>query len=249
MKEERAIKRKRRKIKFWVKILIFLIICGAVIFLLKASLFEVKNYVVDGNNYYTDEEILVMGNCQTGGNIFIGTDCKDILKRLEQDPYMAEVKVKRVLPDTIKIEIDERMQVGAIVYGEKFVVVSADGTVLRKTSVEPKLTILKGLTISKLSVGEPVEAEEKVLLRQTLETLKVMIGNNMYFKEIELSEGEIKAYVLNSLICQGTPENIMKAMKSNDLQLVVQELFERKIERGTIKVSGDGYISFSPKID
>ncbi len=249
MKEERAIKRKHRKIKFWVKIVIFLMICGAVAFLLKAPLFEVKEYIVEGNNYYTDEEIMVMGNCQLGGNIFIETNWKDILKRLKQDAYMEEEKVKRILPDTIKIEINERTQIGAIVYGEKFVVVSVDGTVLRKTSVEPKLTILKGLTISKLSVGEPVETEEKVLLRQTLETLQIMNENNMYFKTIELSEGEIKAYILDNFICQGTPENIMDAMKSNDLQLVVQELFDRDIERGTIKVSGDGYISFNPKID
>ena len=53
MKEERAIKRKRRKIKFWAKFMIFLIFCGAVAFLLKAPLFEVKEFVVEGNHYYT----------------------------------------------------------------------------------------------------------------------------------------------------------------------------------------------------
>lgn len=162
---------------------------------------------------------------------------------------MASVKVKRILPDTIKIQLDERRQVAAIVYGEKNVVVDGSGTVLRKTGVMPEITVLKGLTISKLSVGEKVEAEEKVLLRQTLQMLDVMDKNNMYFKSIEVSEGEIKAHVLDNLICQGTPENIMKAMENDNLQLVVQELFDRKIERGTIKISGDKTISFTPKID
>ena len=128
-------------------------------------------------------------------------------------------------------------------------VVDGSGTVLRKTGVMPEITVLKGLTISKLSVGEKVEAEEKVLLRQTLQMLDVMDKNNMYFKSIEVSEGEIKAHVLDNLICQGTPENIMKAMENDNLQLVVQELFDRKIERGTIKISGDKTISFTPKID
>ena len=190
-----------------------------------------------------------MGNCKTGGNIFIGTDVRDIKSRLEKDAYMASVKVKRILPDTIKIQLDERRQVAAIVYGEKYVVVDGSGTVLRKTGVMPEITVLKGLTISKLSVGEKVEAEEKVLLRQTLQMLDVMDKNNMYFKSIEVSEGEIKAHVLDNLICQGTPENIMKAMENDNLQLVVQELFDRKIERGTIKISGDKTISFTPKID
>ena len=249
MKEERAIKRKKRRIKFVVKLGVFLIIAGAVVFVLKAPFFNVKTFRVEGNSYYTDEEILVMGNCKTGGNIFIGTDTGDIRSRLEKDAYMASVKVKRVLPDTVKIQLDERKQTAAIVYGEKYVVVDDEGVVLRKTGVMPEITVLKGLTISKLSVGEKVEAEEKVLLRQTLQMLSVMEKSNMYFKTIELSEGEIKAHILDNLMCQGTPENIMKAMEKDSLQLVVQELFDRKIERGTIKISGDRTVSFTPKID
>ena len=249
MKEERAIKRKKRRIKFVVKLGVFLIIAGAVVFVLKAPFFNVKTFQIEGNSYYTDEEILVMGNCKTGGNIFIGTDTGDIRSRLEKDAYMASVKVKRVLPDTVKIQLDERKQTAAIVYGEKYVVVDDEGVVLRKTGVMPEITVLKGLTISKLSVGEKVEAEEKVLLRQTLQMLSVMEKSNMYFKTIELSEGEIKAHILDNLICQGTPENIMKAMEKDSLQLVVQELFDRKIERGTIKISGDRTVSFTPKID
>ena len=249
MKEERAIKRKKRRIKFVVKLGVFLLIAGAVVFLLKSPFFNVKNFRVEGNSYYTDEEILVMGNCKTGGNIFIGIDTGDIRSRLEKDAYMSSVKVKRVLPDTVKIQLEERKQTAAIVYGEKYVVVDGDGVVLRKPGVMPEITVLKGLTISKLSVGEKVETEEKVLLRQTLQMLSVMEKSNMYFKTIELSEGEIKAHILDNLICQGTPENIMKAMEKDSLQLVVQELFDRKIERGTIKISGDRTVSFTPKID
>ena len=120
-----------------------------------------------------------MGKCNTGGNIFIGIDTGDIRSRLEKDAYMSSVKVKRVLPDTVKIQLEERKQTVAIVYGEKYVVVDGDGVVLRKTGVMPEITVLKGLTISKLSVGEKVETEEKVLLRQTLQMLSVMEKSNM----------------------------------------------------------------------
>ena len=162
---------------------------------------------------------------------------------------MEEVKIRRVLPDKVEIELTERMQIGAVVYGEKYVVIDPEGTVLRKASVEPKLTVIEGLTISKLTLGEPLEAEQKVLLRQTLEMLRIIHENNMYFKTLELSEGEIKAYILDNLFCQGTPEQIMTAVKAGEIQLVVQELFERDIERGTIKISGSNQISFNPKID
>ena len=157
--------------------------------------------------------------------------------------------LKRSLPDTVVIEITERKQTAAIVYGEKYVVIDGNGTVLRKTSVEPKITVIKGLTISKLSVGEEIETEEKVLFRQTLEMLSSMEKGDMYFKKVELSKVQIKAYVFDHLICEGTPENLMQSMESGSLQSVIQELMNRKIERGTIKVSGDDYISFTPKID
>ena len=58
MKEERAIKRKKRKIKFFIKLGIFLLLCGLIVFLLKSPLFDVKEFTVEGNSYYTDDEIL-----------------------------------------------------------------------------------------------------------------------------------------------------------------------------------------------
>ena len=109
-------------------------------------------YEVEGNSYYSDDEILVLGNCQTGENIFWGTPLSDIEERLSRDAYMQEVTVKRSLPDTVKISINERRQAAAIVYGEKFVVIDGNGTVLRKTGVEPKITVIRGLTISKMNV-------------------------------------------------------------------------------------------------
>lgn len=211
--------------------------------------FDIAKYQVEGNSYYSDDEILVMGNCKKGGNIFWEANLSDIKKRLSQDAYMQEVNVKRSLPDTITIEIVERKQTAAIIYGEKYVVIDGNGTVLRKTSVEPKIPVLKGLTISKLTVGEAVEVEEKVLLRQTLEMLASVEKGDMFFKKIEISKVQVRAYVYDSLICQGTPESLTKAIETGRLQLVIQELYDREIERGTIKVTSDDDISFTPKID
>lgn len=216
---------------------------------LASSMFDISQYEIEGNSYYSDEEILVMGGCKTGGNIFWEAGLADIQERLSRDAYMQEVTVKRSLPDTVRVIIKERRQTAAIVYGEKFVVIDGDGTVLRKTSVEPKITIIKGLTISKLNVGEPLEAEESVLLRQTLEMLSSMEKGDMYFKKIEMSKMQIRAFVDDSLICQGAPDDLMEAMEEQRLQIVIQELFDQDIERGTVKVSGDNYISFTPKID
>lgn len=128
-------------------------------------------------------------------------------------------------------------------------VVDINGIVLRKTQVEPQITLIQGLTISKLEIGLPIEVEQKVLLRQITEMLATMDSSDMYFKRIEISEAGVKAYVLDYLLCTGTPQDIMESMKTGNLQKVVKGLFDINIERGTINVSGDDYISFSPVIE
>lgn len=246
--QERMKKRKMRKIRTWIITFVLVLLIGTAIFALKSPYFDVKGFLISGSGYYTTEEILMMGKCKAGGNIFTGTDCSEIRKRLMQDPYMADVSVRRKLPSTIVIEINERKQVAAIVYGEKFVVIDNEGTVLRKTSVDPKVTILRGMTISKLKLGEAIEIEEAVLFRQCMKLISAASENSMYFKELIAKDGEVKAYVLKNLLVEGSYEQILSAIKTGDVQLVVQELFNNGIERGIIKVTDENYISFTPKL-
>ncbi|MBR5516361.1 MAG: FtsQ-type POTRA domain-containing protein [Firmicutes bacterium] len=248
--EEKQKKKKRRRYRRSpLRILIGLIgIAFGVFLIVSTSYFNVQAFKVTGNSYYSAEEILVMGNCKTGGNIFWGGNLKDIEERLEKDPYMGEVEVKRVLPDTIQIDVKERVQIASIVYGQHFVVVDKDGRVLRNTEVDPRLTQVHGLTISKIEVGQLIEVEQSVKLRQTLEMLTIMSNHDMYFTNIELTKSGVNAYVLDTLVCQGTPQNIMEAIKVGNLQKVVAGLFEMEIERGTITISGGDYISFNPAL-
>lgn len=248
-KNERIAKRKLRRVKGLTILAIIAILGIVAIFALKSPAFNVADVKVSGNHYYTDDEIINMADCTLGVNVFTGVDCSDIRDRLMKDPYMEQVNVKRKLPGTIEISINERRQVAGIVYGSGFVVIDTDGIVLRKTSVDPKVTIIKGLSIAKMTLGENIEIEEEVLFRQSMSIIDAMRQNDMYFKSIEIEEGSVKAYVLDSLIVDGTADNIVVALKNNDIQLVVQELFDQGIERGTIKVNGDSYISFTPKID
>ena len=244
--KKREKKRRKNRISPLRKIIGIIGIIAGILLIASTSYFNVKNYEITGNSYYSKEEILVMGDCKTGQNIFWGTDLKDIKARLEKDSYMESVKVKRVLPNTIAIELDERRQVAAVVYGQHYVVIDSDGIVLRNTEVDPKVTHVHGLTISKIEVGQPIEVEETVKLRQTLEMLAMMESKDMYFVKIEMTKSGVDAYVLDHLVCKGTPQNIMESMKTQNLQKVITGLFNLKIERGTINISGGDYISFNP---
>lgn len=247
--KRREKKHKKKRISLLVKLIIIAALGAGIYFFASSPFFNVTSFEVSGNMYYSEDEIITMGNCKTGKNIFWGVGAGDIKKRLEKDPYMEKVKVKRILPDKIKIEITEREQVCAVVYGENYVVLDKDENVLRKTEVEPELTVIKGLTISKIEVGLPIEIEETVKMRQIMDLIVTMNKSDMYFKTVEASEAGVRAYVLDNLVCVGTAQNITKAMESGNLQKVIKGLFDINIERGTVKVSGDEYISFSPAFD
>ena len=158
------------------------------------------------------------------------------------------VKVKTELPSTLIIQVEERPQTAAIEFGDSFVVIDEEGVVLRKTKVDPKLTLLNGLTISRMNTGEKVEAEEKEMLATTLRMLEIMKNGDMYFKRIDVSKIVVRAYIYDNLIVKGTPGEITDAIESGELQKVVTNLFEQNINRGSIVMGGD-YISFSPEIE
>ena len=169
-----------RKVRLRTVLAVLVVIVLMVVFALKAPAFNVSKYEVKGNKYYSDQEIVNMGNCAPGVNIFTGVDCGDIRDRLAKDPYMARVSVRRKLPSTVTITITERVQTAAIVYGESFVVIDEEGTVLRKTTIDPKVTVLRGLNISDMTLGEPIKVDEEILMRQSMDIITAMKENNMY---------------------------------------------------------------------
>jgi len=247
-KSDREAKRHMRRFRGFTALVIILVIAGAVIYGLKSPHFDVTAYEVEGNTYYTDEEIINMGDCSTGVNIFTGFKPSDIKNQLLKDPYMEKIRISRKLPSTVVIRVTERKQTAAVVYGERFVVIDDEGTVLRMTSVDPKVTIIRGLSIRKMTLGEPLEVEETVLYRQSMEIIYAMLANDMYFRAIDITDAGCSAYVLDNLVVKGLAENIVDALKNKDIQLVVQNLFSQGIERGTIKVTGENYVSFDPAI-
>ncbi|MEG2626602.1 MAG: FtsQ-type POTRA domain-containing protein [Anaerovoracaceae bacterium] len=242
-------RKKRKKKHYLVRFLVFIVVCVGLGFFVSSSFFDVTEIKVENNHYYKSEEIINMANAKVGGNIFWEVNKSEIIGRLEGNPYFEKVQVKRKFPNVLIIDVAERAQVAAIVYGDKYVVIDTNGVVLRKTDVEPKLTLLKGLTISKLVEGQPVEAEEKVALGNTLKMLTAMENGNLYFKKIEISKVLIKAYIYDMLICKGTPKQVLMSIENGDLQKVLNKLFKSETKRGTITLGSDNYVSFSPDLD
>ncbi len=250
--EFREINRKkkvRKKKNYLLRFFIIVGILAAAGAFLSSGFFAVKTIEVEGNHYYKDDEVLNLAVAETGGNIFWGSNIGEMKDNLLKNPYFEEVKIRRKLPSTLTIQVKERGQIAAIVYGDQYVVIDKEGTVLRKSSVDPKITLLTGLTISKLKTGEKVEAEEASALQTTLDTLDTMQDGDIYFKKIDVSGIVLRAYIYDTLVVKGSAKQLKKAIESGGLQKVVNNLLKNDTTRGTIHLGDHNYMPFSPDFE
>lgn len=248
--EKRRMKRKR-KLKmpgFFTRIFIILGVIIAVTAFSLSSFFTVDTIDVQGNKYFTDEEILNMAHASTGQNIIYKLNKGNMLNYLEKNPYIEEARVYRKLPSTIVINVKERIQIAALTYGDQFLIIDNKGTLLRITKTKPKLTIVTGFKVKKVKLGETVEVNSPDLFKELLSLLKSMEAGDVYFTKINITELFITANVYDSLVVKSKYKDLKDNIDKGRLHKVLDELFKRNIKRGTITISSDGYASFTPEL-
>ena len=243
-------KRKKRKLKkkyYIVRFVLIGIFCTSIYFIAMSSFFNIQILTVRDNAHYTEQQILTIGEIKKGGNLF-KLSIKEIKDKLEADPYIKKAKISRKLPGEIIISVGERSEKGALPYGNDYIVIDEEGVVLRKTDrEETALTLFVGMTLTSIETGKRLEVEETPMLLDALELLQKMEEHDIYFKKVGFSNSIMRAYIYDGLVCEGSPENIIKGM--DDLEDVLYDLYVQGVKRGTIKVGGNGYYSFSASVE
>ncbi|MBQ7605521.1 MAG: FtsQ-type POTRA domain-containing protein [Firmicutes bacterium] len=240
-------KKKRRKKHYFLRLLVFIAVVVGIICLMTSSLFDVQKIEVEGNSYFTAEQVIARSGITQGVNIFFSIDKRGAKKGLMEDPYIKNVTVERKLPSTVVILVEERQETAAVPYTDKYIIVDGEGLILRTSEVEPKIPILMGLTIKEMEPGKPLEVEENSVLNDTLGMVSIMQQSEVYFKKIDISKVMVRAYVYDTLICQGMPEDITKALSDGTLETMLYRLYTDNIEHGTITITSDTTnMAFSP---
>ncbi|MDD3349436.1 MAG: FtsQ-type POTRA domain-containing protein [Eubacteriales bacterium] len=240
-------KKKRRKKHYLLRLLLVILMGVGLYFFLTSEFFNVDKIVVENNKYFTAEQVIGLAEAKPGGNLF-GQATEEMKDKLLADPYVKSVSVSRKLPNQLVITVTEREEYATVPYGKSFLVIDKEGMILRQTDTAPTLPLLVGLTLSNIKIGTALRVEENSLLTGTLKLLEKMDENEIYFKKIEISAVVIRAYIYDSLLCEGTPENIMKNM--DEIKQVLYDLYKKGTERGVIKVYGDDKdCAFSPVIE
>lgn len=246
IKKER-VKKKRRKKYYSIRILIVILVCVLTYLILHSDAFLVKKIEVEKNDRFTVEEIKKLSGLEEGVNMF---EIKkgDKIDRLEENPYIREAEIKRQMPDTLIVSLDQRTPVAVVKQKDKYVILDREGYVLDKKEKLPHYTLLDGVSATEAKPGTIVTVKEEKLYRQYMELLDKMIAADLYFREIDIEKNTVKLYVRKKLYCVGTKENIVEGLEDGNLKAVLYRLSKKDTKKGVLSVGDDKYYSFSKSL-
>ena len=174
-------RRRRRKRKggfsFLYKLLMFFVICGAIVAAM-AVFFKVDSIEVTGNSRYTPEEIADSGNIHVGDNMFLINKFKAAEAITQKLPYISSVRISRKLPDTLCIRVEENGALCAIEASGGDWLLSSTGKLVERAAAGEEATHITGLTPIDPEQGKALQVapeqtaakESQLLLLSALES-------------------------------------------------------------------------------
>lgn len=134
-------------------------ICSAAIgFVLYSPFFVLNHLELSGQKYLTQEDVLKIANLYMGEPLFhLETD--NVTRRLSSDLRIESVKVIRKLPDTLQIEITERVPIATLVGDNLYLDIDRNGKILdvyRELKSMP-IPMVTGLGLHDLYIGDEVD--------------------------------------------------------------------------------------------
>lgn len=203
-------KRKRRKVMVYLSILFAVLTVGIVLSL--TVLFKIEIITVSGETRYSNNDIIAACGIAKGENLFLinkKSACDNIDSKF---PYIEAVEIDRKIPSTVNIHVTEGIPVVMIHENDQYYIISSNNRVLEvDTKCNYELPLLKGVQLSKKTLGMSIEFEEDNV-RQIVETMMNSIINNSVNKVIEIDLTDLAAITLNYdnriSVRLGSPENI-----------------------------------------
>lgn len=153
----------RRGVPFPAVALLFVAV--AVAAFLNSPYFQVTRIEVDGATYLSDAEVRFIAGVPEGSNVFT-IPLAEIDKRLEATPRIARARVYRLVPDAVRIEVEERATSVYLPYAGYFIDLDPEGTAIAVTEAitDPNIPLLVGVAPTYVSVGEHVQPHARVEL-------------------------------------------------------------------------------------
>lgn len=169
-----------------ISIVVLLLVLGLYGFL-QSPFFTVESIQANGSSY-TVETLAELAGIEKGTSLF-RLDIDMVMRRLEQEPIISRAIVRRHLPDTVYIEVEERTPIAMVPYGSGFWGVAVDGTVLGRVDVSGiSLPIISGVDSQNLVVGS-TNVSELVMASTIVDGLPKAVRNSISEVNVKNRDG------------------------------------------------------------
>lgn len=236
------IKRRKHKRKL-KKAVIFIIFLISLFFtlLFKAPYFNVTNIEVVNNKIMSKEEIIKNSGIELGKNIF-HINKKIYINSIKTNPYALNVEIKRKLPSTLLIKIQERVPKYYIQVGDSFYILDNESKLLEvnKELANNELIKLEGLDLPSTNLGDSLLPNDDRRLQWLEEYAKLIKYNtsDIEFTSIDLNDTlNVKLYYHNIKVIIGTLDDL-KTKLNKAINILSYENI--KDSKGYIDISFNG---------
>ena len=172
-KKDKLSKKTLQKKKPFTEIMVAIaIIIAAVVFVLVSGTFDVEEIVVENNQTISTEKMISFSGIQKGTNIF-AVSKKNVKNRLKELSYINDVKVKRIWPNKIKLEVVERTADFALQLAGSYVYIDKQGYVLEISTQPPQVPSIIGFTTDLSNIKENDQLVQEDLQKMNM-ILKIM---------------------------------------------------------------------------
>ncbi len=231
------------------KILLFFLTFFAVASLafyaaVKFGYFNVKSINVNGLIKLKAENVIGFSGIEKGQNIITVKKSK-MRESLLKHPYIKDVYIEKDLPDSMDINIIERMEFFCVPYMGSYVIIDEEGMALR---VENDITnldrpILTGIDLDGFKIGKKIYMKDEDVLQRLLNLLNACLGSDILenISEINIDEeSRIRLYTYRGIVVLvGEGENL--GYKIPILKEILTDLYKKNINYGIIDMKHNGY--------
>ena len=197
MQEQPSPHRSPRRLVKGLVLLLVLAVC--MVFLVYAPIFTLQHISLDGTQQLKEQDVWQIAGARRGEPLFtVKTD--DITHRLEEDLRVEHATVRRVLPDTLAVHIEERRALASVATDYGYADIDQTGKIIaaRRSLGQMKLPLITGYRLHEEYLGDDIEDDTVKRVLTFLARLSPEAIASLSEVAI-LGEGQITAYTAGAV--------------------------------------------------
>ena len=172
-KKKRNQKNKKKMSILTKIILIIIVLMIGLILFCNTPVFDVKEITINinNNNVLTELGIKELSQIDIGQNIY-SINKRKLADLIKSNPYVGSVKIKKSLPNKVKIEIEERSIKFQLQHDNTYIYVDNQGYILEEVEEKKDVLVIDGYSTTDLSCGNRLNVEDLEKLSDVMQIMQ-----------------------------------------------------------------------------